>query len=603
MCKRILEGSITYPEGAKKLKLSLSSMNRRMRLFKAEHQEGEHYGGIDSEEEEEEEEEVEVEESEDNCGTGTEQDSDETEEGGDNCGMDAEEDNDVETGNTGECEVGSDTNEENYSENQDSVEEDGNNVPFIAAMEFDFNNTSHLNHFLCNPDTVIDLVLKIANHRETCEGIIVPLQTYSLPKGHIGYTTFLASFKCVKCKTEIQFCPSPLFDGRPIGDFLAYHAKVTSGSPFENTDRFAETLGFSTAFNEQFISDVFGIDLYRDTVRDMAEDSMAEARQEVIVEGNKLDGTFDASHLIRTNSPCSCVSMLSPCTCKVLYSATVHRSESNIAQNHESVGTRKICRDVERDGCRIRSFSCDAGSGTTGVMGQEDPEAVGNLDPYHGIKNDKPALEKMTKGRDTDVGVTWHPELRDKAGPLAEHLRWCISESAITVDEYRDPQQRDEAATKLRARILIPLRHYRDIHDKCFPTARCNVDPLYDLSRAKITDPKALAILEKTLTSTTIFTQAHKYLLFMPTSMNEAYHSRQNKFFSKRTYLSSLMYNLVIRLAILDHNKNTHGVFWNGKRIEDLPVGENGLEKQPIPTRSFVYYIWCNYMLRRMAMV
>ena len=49
VCKRILEGSITYPEGAKKLKLSLSSMNRRMRLFKAEHQEGEDYGGIYSE--------------------------------------------------------------------------------------------------------------------------------------------------------------------------------------------------------------------------------------------------------------------------------------------------------------------------------------------------------------------------------------------------------------------------------------------------------------------------------------------------------------------------------------------------------------------------
>ena len=153
----------------------------------------------------------------------------------------------------------------------------------------------------------------------------------------------------------------------------------------------------------------------------------------------------------------------------------------------------------------------------------------------------------------------------------------------------------------MRARILLPLQHYQNNHELCSPNSRCNLDPLYDPSRVILTSPKAIELMEKSLSSTVFFRNPERFLLNINTSMNESFHNRQIKYLTKKVHLTAQMYKMCIDLAIIDHNENETNVYRNGQRIEPLPLNSDGLPKKPVASRTFVNDLWLAYIRARLT--
>ena len=186
---------------------------------------------------------------------------------------------------------------------------------FLPALQFNVDDITHFNHFLCNPNCVNSLVKNIGDHTRVCSGPVVFLKEFSLPKSHKGFSNFICLYKCYTCEKTIEFSSSPLLDNKtPVSDLKVEHAKMTSGGEWEITERFTETIGFSSDFHGNFLKKDFQIDSYCEIISEFSDKSMEEARSKVIVETDQIDTTTDASHENRTNSGNSCVTMISPDT-------------------------------------------------------------------------------------------------------------------------------------------------------------------------------------------------------------------------------------------------------------------------------------------------
>ena len=175
-------------------------------------------------------------------------------------------------------------------------------------------------------------------------------------------------------------------------------------------------------------------------------------------------------------------------------------------------------------------------------MEQNQPTVVDSYDTWHGAKEVRRAMSKVTKGTRANLGKTWHPELRDKGAGVKTHVYWAMKNC------------NGDAAQLLRSLDSI-VDHYMQNPANCHPTSRCKQNN-YVPSRDIIMDPIAERLLRNCIRSLYIYQHPEKYTHCRDTHYIESYHITILIHVDKRLHYHSLMYDIKLGIAILDWNEH-----------------------------------------------
>ena len=164
-------------------------------------------------------------------------------------------------------------------------------------------------------------------------------------------------------------------------------------------------------------------------------------------------------------------------------------------------------------------------------------------DLWHGVKNVKKLMKKITDGAKKNHGKTWHQELDDKLLAVTTHVHWATRNCA------GDP-------TVLRQNLDNIIPHYENNHENCNPSSRCKSQDNYQPTKKVITNPIAKQLLEKVVKSCTIYKNASSFAYAKDTHYVESFNNVINICQDKRISFSSEEYRMRSYLAVLHWNEN-----------------------------------------------
>lgn len=255
-----------------------------------------------------------------------------------------------------------------------------------------------------------------------------------------------------------------------------------------------------------------------------------------------IDILTDARHGWRKNSRQTDVVCLGGITKKVIRLETVTRADDSIAQRHEMIGTLRVYKHLKDHQVRIRRHCHDNNPSVTKELRDNQKPVVNQLDNWHGLKSLEKLLRKCAEGPKKNHDKVWHKELHDKVKSVRTHANYCM--------RYCDANKE-----KLQL-LLIPVSHYQNDHQHCFPTARCRTDLNYEPSKIVITTEKAADLLEKAIRDSNLYKNAQWYIYNMSTAHVESFNNLLNVFQDKRIAFKHDTYMTRSKLAVCHWNEN-----------------------------------------------
>jgi hypothetical protein len=191
--------------------------------------------------------------------------------------------------------------------------------------------------------------------------------------------------------------------------------------------------------------------------------------------GHRLHQVIDIQHVTKADDPCS--------------------------QRHELAGCKRMYAALDARGIHVENHVHDRNVGVNKIIKlreQENGQATRNTNErWHAAKPIAKGMQKIAKGRNNLKGITWHPELSDKAKLIKNHMYWAMDNC-------------DKNADRFRQLIDASLRHFQNIHDVCHESSSCHENvPNYIV----IKDPQAVSLLGKYLHSLTVYKNAEDYVM------------------------------------------------------------------------------------------
>ncbi|CAG2231774.1 unnamed protein product [Mytilus edulis] len=86
----------------------------------------------------------------------------------------------------------------------------------------------------------------------------------------------------------------------------------------------------------------------------------------------------------------------------------------------------KEYKDFERKRIKVKVHSHDRNASVSKYLSQNQPDVIDSYDTWHGAKEVRRNMAKITKGTRKNIGKTWHPELRDKSAGVKTHVYWAM---------------------------------------------------------------------------------------------------------------------------------------------------------------------------------
>ena len=102
------------------------------------------------------------------------------------------------------------------------------------------------------------------------------------------------------------------------------------------------------------------------------------------------------------------------------------------------------------------------------------------------------------------------------------------------------------------------VKHYQNIHTDCDPDSRCKKDSNYEPSKLIIQDAKAIALYEKAIQSTVIYSNPQDYIFAMDTYYVESFNNVLNMFHDKRIAFQNEEYTGRSELAVCHWSENVN---------------------------------------------
>ncbi|VDI37466.1 Hypothetical predicted protein [Mytilus galloprovincialis] len=215
------------------------------------------------------------------------------------------------------------------------------------------------------------------------------------------------------------------------------------------------------------------------------DDALKEEKDKNSYSDNKLDIMTDARHACRKNSFHTDVTALGNLTHKVVGYSHVTKNQERSSQKHETFGTEKLYEDFERKRIKVKVHSHDRNASVSKYLSQNQPDVIDSYDTWHGAKEVRRNMAKITKGTRKNIGKTWHPELRDKSAGVKTHVYWAMKNC-------------NGNAAQLVLLLDSIVDHYKQDHRNCHQTSRCKNND-YVPSRDIIRDPTAELLLRNSI--------------------------------------------------------------------------------------------------------
>ncbi len=127
-----------------------------------------------------------------------------------------------------------------------------------------------------------------------------------------------------------------------------------------------------------------------------------------------------------------------------------------MTQRHEVFGTRKIYHYFDKKDINVEVHTSDMNMGVRSMMKKQRPEVKHEHERWHGPKNLKKQVAKVTTGLKCKQRITWHDQLTDKLEPICTHAYYSIDHCA-------------GSAKKLKANLLNYVEHYKNNLLQTFP--------------------------------------------------------------------------------------------------------------------------------------
>ncbi|VDI69775.1 Hypothetical predicted protein [Mytilus galloprovincialis] len=154
------------------------------------------------------------------------------------------------------------------------------------------------------------------------------------------------------------------------------------------------------------------------------------------------------------------VTALGNLTHKVVGYSHVTKNQERSSQKHETFGTEKLYEDFERKRIKVKVHSHDRNASVSKYLSQNQPDVIDSYDTWHGAKEVRRNMAKITKGTRKNIGKTWHPELRDKSAGVKTHVYWAMKNC-------------NGNAAQLVLLLDSIVDHYKQDHRNCHQTSRC----------------------------------------------------------------------------------------------------------------------------------
>ena len=363
-------------------------------------------------------------------------------------------------------------------------------------------------------------------------------------KGHVMY----CRLKCSE-KHEYRWSSSPYImdTGLYLINQRLMHGLVVSGMLPSLYERFTNAAAIGCIDHRQrsrFLQD------YRSAIDDVYIDSIKNARfQEIAMKSYQsddqepMDILTDARHCWRKNAKDSTIVALGDLSHKVVACQHISTQEEPISQKHEKLGSERIYEELNKDDIAIGVWAHDFNSSINKLIKEKPSPTQNQNETWHGVKNLKKELCKVTKGPKYQHGKTWHSQLEDKVAPIATHVQYSIRSCD------GNPQILKESMDNI-------VEHYQNNHENCKMQSRCRKDTNYEPSRTQLTDPKARELLKGALRKSLIYRNPENFALGKDTYYVESFNNSMLIFQDKRISFTSAEYLSRNKLSVIHWNDN-----------------------------------------------
>ena len=385
------------------------------------------------------------------------------------------------------------------------------------------------------------------HHGQICDK---PLEIKKVfPLGH--------AVSCVaKCKDNhtYRWSSSPYIEG--TGVYLVNQRMLfgywTSGMLASQYERFAKSANIGMLYLSRRQNNQ---DTFRYAVQEQFDKSIENARFEELGlsaensnEQQPIDILTDARHDWRRNTKDTSVVAIGQLSHKVVACEHVTKDDCPISQKHELIGSERIVKSLEKDSIAIGVWAHDCSASINSFV-RKQPEPTRNQnETWHGVKNLKKELIKVSQGPKYKEGKTWHRQLCDKVAPVSTHFQYSMRNCGGDAQNLRD-----------RIDTIIP--HYQGDHEKCDPNSRCQTDCNYEPGHILVTDSKAADLLKSAIARSIIYRNPLDFALARDTYYVESFNNAILTFMDKRIVFSTEEYLVRSQLAVLHWNENVDREF------------------------------------------
>ncbi|CAH1242323.1 Hypp6578 [Branchiostoma lanceolatum] len=446
--------------------------------------------------------------------------------------------------------------------------------------------------FLATETAINHLSVQLQEHARACgEQLIVPKGGVRMI-GHMGKV----SLKCI-AKHSVEWDSSPHFYQKHLVNYRMAHAYFSSGIRPIQYKKICDAAGMGNIEEKTLRSHYQKV--YSEVVSEFAEESTALALKEetgiqVMVDGDDFAGISvmsDARHCWRKNAFFSDVAFLGDRTHRVIKVITVSRDEEQYSQNHELLGTQKFYDWADANAVNILVHAHDNNKSINKLVvdrAARGHRTVNGNDTWHATKGIARAMKGITTGPKYKEGVSWHPELTDKAASVKTHVYWAMKNCALD-------------AGRLRGYIDNTINHYKGDHTGCHHTSTCQVEgDDYRPRKVPIEDPKAEKLLRDFLRGTVVYKNAENYVHAKDTHYVESFNNALLIYHDKRICFGKESYLLRINLAILDWNENVDRDHTSEWRCEDAAAPRRREPKKQLVEKKYIFRkkVWEEFMRR-----
>ena len=438
------------------------------------------------------------------------------------------------------------------------VGRDTSDIPFNSYLPCDRQDADE-DIYATTYSAIRNMTAGIQQHAQTCQE---PMDIKTVQKfGHVGKITFV----CRENHTVTADTSSHLPGG---GTFLAnmriIHGVNTSGLRYSQYKRFCDASGIGSCAESAFENHY---DLYCDRIQKLANGSMEEAiNNEVTYEmlqsderGEEYHGInilTDARHGWRRNAAQSDIVALGHSQHRVVGLVTVMRADEPVSQRHEMVGVRKLYDHFDASSVSVKIHGHDRNASVNKYLATEQQTVVNANDTWHATKGISRDIKKITTGTKKMMGVTWHPDLADKAASIKTHAYYAMKNC-------------NGSNIRLREILDNTVEHYKNVHTNCLPESRCRSDANYEPSKYILSDSDAIAILSREIKNLQIYKTPADYVHCVDTHYVESFNNVILLYQDKRIKFGDKEYKRRTNLAVLDWNENVDRDFTSITYYED----------------------------------